>query len=1018
MSVLGPVEVRCDGVPVPVRPGKTTELLVRLALEAGVLVRTERLIEDLWADEAASITRNPLQTKVSRLRRSLGDRSLVSGSRAGYVLNVEPPAVDALDVLHVAGEAAQLRTGGDPAAALALCTSALARFHGDVLPDAGDGEWVAPHRVRLEEARLGLFEDQCAARLDLGGGSEVVAELEAMVNLHPLREGLWASLITALYRSGRQADALGAYTRVRASLAEQLGLEPGPALRALEHQVLLHDPVLDGTRSLLRPARPRVSHLPVLTSPMTGRDTDLAAVSQRTAHERLVTLVGPAGIGKTRLAVEVATIVERTDGACLVRLEGARNAATVLTATAEALDVNPPTEVSVIDHLRGSDLLVVLDNCEQVVDAVADFVTRLITAAPWVSVLCTSQLPLGLDGESVYPLAPLSLADSVLLFAQRASQYRPAIDRPVGAESTVESVCRSLDGLPLAIELAAARTRTLSVAEIGQRLDDRFALLRDPTSRRPDRRRALEAAISWSYDLLFPDDQRGLWALGCFADGAPLTGIEHVLTALEVPLESAADVISRLADRSLVVVEFPAGDEPARYRLLDSIRAFALDRLRGANLDEIAHRAHADWVTALSDAAATGLRGHTQAQHLSICRVERANIEAALAWTAVHDPALGLQIATGFGWAWVLLGDGRLGSERITAALTAAASTASAADRVRPLSFIAWLEVTSNIEQARSAAEEAVATSDSVDDPYSAAFSRSALALVLIQNGGPDRALTILDESRRLIDDTHPWDLGGTWILAAHAALALGDAVAASAACSKADQLLRALGDDWILGHLDALLGYIAQAEQRFDDAAIHLRRAAAAAERLGYASTEASHLDTLGRVLEQAGVIDDAIATLERVVEIGRTTRQMRLLALGRVHLGRVLRAHGNRDTALLAVRAADHWFQSSGGGDGAALASCLHAAMDAEDGDDSAESRLRAVIEQARDQHTPDIEILALDALARNAATADDLTAARDLLDAADHLMPAARHLLCAADRLDGDHARTLIGARSPGA
>ena len=233
---------------VPVRPGKTTELLVRLALEAGVMVRTERLIEDLWAEEAVGIARNPLQTKVSRLRRSLGDGSLVSGTRAGYVLNVEPEAVDALDVLRLAGEAARLRTGGDPAAALALCTTALAMFHGDVLPDAGDGEWVVPYRVRLEEARLGLVEDQLAARLDLGGGGEVVAELEALVSQHPLREGLWASLITALYRSGRQADALGAYTRVREALAEQLGLEPGPALRALEHQVLLQDPVLDGTR--------------------------------------------------------------------------------------------------------------------------------------------------------------------------------------------------------------------------------------------------------------------------------------------------------------------------------------------------------------------------------------------------------------------------------------------------------------------------------------------------------------------------------------------------------------------------------------------------------------------------------------------------------------------------------------------------------------------------------------------------------------------------------------------------
>ena len=265
-------------------------------------------------------------------------------------------------------------------------------------------------------------------------------------------------------------------------------------------------------------------------------------------------------------------------------------------------------------------------------------------------------------------------------------------------------------------------------------------------------------------------------------------------------------------------------------------------------------------------------------------------------------------------------------------------------------------------------------------------FSRSALALVLIQNGGPDRAVSLLDESRQLLDESHPWDLGGSWILTAHAALALGDTVAASAASTNADRLLRPLGDDWILDHLDALLGYIAQAEQRFDDAATHLRRAAAAAQRLGYASTEGSHLDTLGRVLQQAGQIDEAITTLERVIEIGRTTRQLRLLALGRVHLGRVLRAHGDRDAALLAVRAADHWFESSGGGDGASLASCLHAAMDAEDGDDSAEPRLRAVLERARDQHTPDIEIMALDALARSAANADNLTAARQLLATAD--------------------------------
>lgn len=1014
ISVLGPVELHRDDVAVPVRPGKTTELLIRLALEAGVMVRTERLIEDLWADDAMGLARNPLQTKVSRLRRSLGDGSLVTGTRAGYVLNVAPEAVDAIEVLRLAGEAAIAQVS-DPAAVLALCTTALAMFHGDVLPDAGDGEWVVPYRVRLDEARLGLIEDRLAAQLDLGGASEVVAELEALVSSHPLRERLWASLITALYRSGRQADALGAYARVRETLVEQLGLEPGLVLRGLEQQVLLQDPALDGVRLSGRTgSSPRRSHLPVLTSPMTGRDAELHAVRRLAVDGRLVTLVGPAGVGKTRLAIEVASVAERHDGACLVRLEGARNASAVLAALADALGVSDRSEASVIDHLRGSDLLLVLDNCEQVVDAVADFADHLISVAPWVCVLCTSQLPLGLDGEAIYALAPLSLADSVLLFAQRAAAHRSSFVIPDDAAPTVQSVCRSLDGLPLAIELAAARTRTMSVDEIGRRLDDRFALLRDPTSRRPDRQRALEAAISWSYELLFPDDQRGLWALACFADGAPLAGVEHVLAALEVPSESAADVIGRLADRSLVAVEFPVDGGAARYRLLDSIRAFARDRLHDAALDELALRAQADWFARVAVDAAAGLRSPEQAEHLRFCREERVNIEAALAWTSDSDPALGLQIAAGFGWAWVLLGDGRLGSERLAGALAAAASVSSVADRVRPLSYIAWLEVTSNIEQAGSAAEEAVAAADSTGDPYLAALSRSALALVLIQNGGGlDRASTVLDESRALLDETHPWDLGGTWILSAHAALLHGDVRAASASCAEADRLLRALGDDWALDHLDALLGYIAQAEERYDDAATHLRQAATAAGRLGYGSTEASHLDTLGRVLEQAGQIDEAIETFERVIEIGRTTRQLRLMALGRVHLGRVLRGHGDRHAALLAVRAADHWFESTGGGDGAALAACLHGAMDAEDGDNSADARLRQVIQHARGQHTPDIEIMAMDALARHAAKEHHLAEASVLLDAADDLMPSARHLLGSADRLDAGHARTLIAA-----
>ena len=244
VSVLDLVELRRDGEPIPVRSGKTAEVLVRLALEAGVMVRTERLIEDLWADEAVGTARNTLQTKVSRLRRALGDGALVTGTNAGYTLHVEPSAVDALEVLRLAEQASAFRSAGDASAALETCAAALAMFRGEILSGAGEGEWLIPYRARLEEVRLGLIEDQLAARLDLGASRDVIGELEALVNVHPLREGLWALLMVALYRDGRQADALATYKRVRTSLSDELGLDPGLQLQQLEQQILSHDPSL------------------------------------------------------------------------------------------------------------------------------------------------------------------------------------------------------------------------------------------------------------------------------------------------------------------------------------------------------------------------------------------------------------------------------------------------------------------------------------------------------------------------------------------------------------------------------------------------------------------------------------------------------------------------------------------------------------------------------------------------------------------------------------------------------
>jgi predicted ATPase/DNA-binding SARP family transcriptional activator len=1023
VSVLGPVEVSRDGGPVPIRSGKTAEVLIRLALDAGVLVRTERLIEDLWGEAAVETQKNTLQATVSRLRRALGDASLVTGARSGYTLEVDAGAVDALEVVRLAASASELLDRGDPAAALATATGALTLFRGEVLCDAGDGEWLLPHRSRLDEVRLHLVEDQFAARLELGAAGEVTGELEALVATHPLRERMWELLVTALYRDGRQAEALAAYTRVRDLLAEELGLEPGPALRALEHQVLEQDPRLE--RSRAPGAAP--GNVPPLSSSLVGRTHELEEIVELLDRQRLVTLVGAAGVGKTRVAIEVARTVERVAGAWFVRLEGATSAAAVTEAVTAALALPGGTESMLFGHLRGSDALLVLDNCEHVVDAVAELVPRILAASARVTVLCTSQVPLGVDGEWIQPLEPLAIADSVELFALRAGEHRTSFVLDDGTAAGVRELCSSLDGLPLAIELAAARTKTLSVDDIARRLDDRFALLRDPGRRRPERQRALAAAIAWSHDLLFPDDQRGLWALASFVDGVPLAAGEHVIGALGVPAASALDVVDRLVDRSLVSVDVGArdvgdgaDDRSYRYRMLDSVRAFGLDRLREAGLADAAAGAHASWFGDAAGIVDEEVRGPRQARHLTFVRVERANIDAALAWAVANDPQLAVRIVNGFGWAWVVAGDGALGAERFRTTLDAVGDRAPAADRAIGWSITAWLEAGNSVARAHVAAEHAILVADAAGDDTVAAVSRLALAFVLIQEARAREALDLLEgccaDFRRL---GRVWDEGAAWVLSASAALLLGDAVLAANACAHAEALVRPLGDDWGLGHLDSILGRVARAELRSDDAIRHLSEAADAAGRLGFATSEGYHLANLGRVHQQAGDPEQAIVALERVLEIGRATAELRLVALGRVTLGAVLREIGDDDGARAQLGAADDWFRASGGGAGAAVAACLLAAMDAVDGVDDATTRLIDLLDAARAADDIEVEVRALDALARARAKEGETTAAIELLDAADARLLAAPDLLGDADRLDARAARSLIeSARPPGA
>ena len=584
-----------------------------------------------------------------------------------------------------------------------------------------------------------------------------------------------------------------------------------------------------------------------------------------------------------------------------------------------ALDVSGG-EPALLERLRGDPALVILDNCEHVLDAAAALAVRLLDAAPGVRILCTSQVPLEIDGGASFELAPLALADAVELFSRRAHRE----------EAGVEDLCRSLDGLPLAIELAAARTKTLSIEEIGRRLDDRFSLLRDPTSRRPERRRALKATIGWSYELLFPDDQRGLWALATFAGGASLPAVESVVAALDVPASAAIDVVGRLAGRSLVIVD---GE---RYRLLDSIRAFALDALAEAGLTERALAAHAAWLADAARSSTPGVRSARQAEHLAFARAERANLDAALAWSAAHDPLLALAIVNGFGWAWIVLGDSR-GAQRILAALDAAGDAAPARDRASALLLAAWIEAsTGRLELAR---EHIAAATELADDTDLQARCAYYLAYVVSHQGEWAQALELTARSSRGLTD--PWDQAANALFAARAAISAGDRERALAARDQVEHWLASVDDPWLHVRRDAMLGELARIERRFDDAVLHLGRAAETSGRLGFLQTEAYQLSSLGRAECQAGDYERGAATLELAIEKAEATGDVRLAALARVHLGRVLRALGRTEAARAALQTATAWHRAAGGGEQALLGECLLAALDGD------EERLAAILD-----------------------------------------------------------------------
>jgi predicted ATPase/DNA-binding SARP family transcriptional activator len=702
-GVLGPVAVWTDaGEPVPVAGLKVRALLAILLAHEGRPVSAARLIDGLWGEDPPGDPAGTLSGKVTQLRRALeqgepGGRRLVLSPPPGYGLRIGPEAVDAGRFRALAARA---RAIADGRARAGLLGEALALWRGPAFAGHADEPSVRTAAARLEEERLAALEDRAETQLALGEHAALISELTGLLAAHPLRERLRAVQLRALYRAGRPAEALDSYAAFRAHLAEELGLDPGPELAALQVAILRRDPALHAPAPWTppRPGRAR-TNLPAALSELIGRDEAVTGIRARLERSRLVTLTGPGGVGKTRLALAAAGPLAEVfdDGAWLAELATLEpgSAGEPADVVMSALDVRDepgcPRKPAdrLADALRDRQLLLVLDNCEHLIERAAELAGRLLGACPGLRILATSRAPLGVPGEVIWTVPPLEVpgpaagpdpaeiarSPAVRLFAERAAAAAPGFALAADTAGAVAVLCRRLDGIPLALELAATRVRALGVHELVARVDDRFRLLGTGLRGAPARQQTLAAVIDWSWDLLTGAERAVLRRLAGHADGCTLAAAEAVCAGGAVPAADVAGLLGRLVDHSLVTVTH--GADGPRYRLLESVAAYCAARLAEAGEADGVRDRHGHYYTELAGRTEPALFGPEQRRWLRRLDAESANLRSAQE-AAVRDGRAerALRLAVTLTWYWFLRG--RLAEARrsLRAALAAAGPAA------------------------------------------------------------------------------------------------------------------------------------------------------------------------------------------------------------------------------------------------------------------------------------------------------------------------------------------------------
>lgn len=668
VSLLGPVGVQADdGTPIGIGGVRLRMLIAKLALDAGWAVTPDSLVAGLWGAEPPGDAANALQSLVSRLRKALIDGSKLAFTAGGYALEINRRDVDVHRFEELAERGRRELTARQFADASTTLSEALALWRGEPLADVRDAPFAEAPAARLTSLRISATEDWFEAELALGRHGEILTDIEAASREHPLRERLAALQMRALHAVGRQADALGVYELVRRTLAEELGVDPSTELRDA-HLGVLRDEL---PRPVARVEAP-VDQLSARLTSFVGREQELARLTDSLTRVRLVTVVGPGGAGKTRLAIEAANRhhLYRRGRMWFVALAGAHDATDVSSALLSELgarDARLPDNPSPLGHaadaldriaevLRGDEALLVLDNCEHVVGPTAELAHELVTRLPNLRIIATSREPLAITGEALCPLEPLDTPEAMRLFTERAVTVRPgfALDDPT--RDAVTEICRRLDGMPLALELAAARLRSMTVHQIVERLDDRFRLLTSGSRVALPRQRTLRAVVEWSWNLLDDAERALARRLAVFPRRITVSAAEMICADEILPREDVLYVLSSFVDRSILTDATGEDGVPA-YRMLETIRAYGEERLVDAGeRDRVTSRFVTHFLNVAEEHEPL-LRGRDQPRAIAVFDAEHDNMATALRWLIDReDLEAAYRLIGAMLWYWVMRG--------------------------------------------------------------------------------------------------------------------------------------------------------------------------------------------------------------------------------------------------------------------------------------------------------------------------------------------------------------------------